>query len=226
MFSAVPFESQFGLYYIIICFILDRHDVATFDLSLNGRQALQGDPETCVSHFDIVSGDLIRIIITQEGAVQSSSLESQLPDTTSQSTGTPKVSSLECMGSGMDIDEDGENPIRSLETTSSITRTKELGTSTSEDNESHPSTSGIDPRQDEHYCQDTMDTEDDLPRSVKEPMLCRSATDCFIPQRLRVLYLENKPQTLDEAVCIVLHVLMLETGFHTEVYYLNNSIFQ
>ncbi|XP_033647670.1 F-box only protein 7-like [Asterias rubens] len=188
------------------------HDVATFELSLNGREALHGDPETPLSHFDIVSGDLIRIIRTHEGAVQSSGFSNNptsiLP---SRAEGAPKVSSPDPVR--MEVEEEDRrslNAQRELKETSETNRTTEMP-------KSQPSASWRTPGQGGHVMEEVRDEEDTLPRAVKEPMLCRSATDCLIPQRLKVLSLENRPKSLNEALCIVLHVLMLETGFHAEI---------
>ena len=181
-------------------------------MSLNGREALHGDPETPLSHFDIVSGDLIRIIRTHEGAVQSSGFSNNptsiLP---SRAEGAPKVSSPDPVR--MEVEEEDRrslNAQRELKETSETNRTTEMP-------KSQPSASWRTPGQGGHVMEEVRDEEDTPPRAVKEPMLCRSATDCLIPQRLKVLSLENRPKSLNEALCIVLHVLMLETGFHAEV---------
>ncbi len=82
------------------------HDAATFELSLNGREALDRDPETPLSHFGIVSGDLIRIIRTHEGAVQSSGSNNPISNPPSQAEDAGKVSSPDPVR--MEVDEEDQ----------------------------------------------------------------------------------------------------------------------
>ncbi|XP_038067099.1 F-box only protein 7-like [Patiria miniata] len=190
-------------------------DVGSFELSLNGQEALVSEPDSPLSHCGIVSGDLLRIIRTSEGAIGSRSTVDQAP--ASQCLGTGQTGSEPaCVGS-MEIDDGTQN-----QTSKGACRTpnnkSQLGTPAAPDlNSTRTMSATTDESQGPSGCQARMeDGNEDAPRSVREPMLCRSATDCLIPQRLRALYSGNRPRTLEEALCIVLHVLMVETGFQTE----------
>ncbi|XP_064605189.1 F-box only protein 7-like isoform X2 [Liolophura sinensis] len=48
---------------------------------------------------------------------------------------------------------------------------------------------------------------------LNEPMLCREATDTSVPNRLVEIFKNECSSSQPEALCAVLHVLMLETGF-------------
>ncbi|KAK3610910.1 hypothetical protein CHS0354_018816 [Potamilus streckersoni] len=50
---------------------------------------------------------------------------------------------------------------------------------------------------------------------LKEPMLCHDATDTTLPPLLIQTYHDAQPADRTEALCVVLHVLMLEVGYTT-----------
>ncbi|XP_022080220.1 F-box only protein 7-like [Acanthaster planci] len=188
------------------------HHAADFELSLNGREALA--PDSSLSHVGIVSGDLLRIIWTNEGAV-----EIRIPQ--DQASGSQTCGAVEtARGSKPDSVESAMEVSSSSQDRTHPDRARQTVPLVSHDRTSQPSapttTTGDAP--DLSGCRAAAKDEgEDMRRSVSEPMLCRSATDCVIPQRLRALYTENRPRTMNEALCIVLHVLMLETGFYAKV---------
>lgn len=101
-------------------------------------------------------------------------------------------------------------------TSSTNTIEKELGTSFVNSVESEqPGTSS----------EVTMDTEEDVvdmvvvKQCLSEPVLCREATNGCVPALLREVFDTAAPQDCTECLSVVLHVLMLETGFtiHPEV---------
>lgn len=49
---------------------------------------------------------------------------------------------------------------------------------------------------------------------LSEPTLCRESSDGRLPALLKELYNNTKPKNVAESLSIVLHVLMLETGFN------------
>lgn len=52
-------------------------------------------------------------------------------------------------------------------------------------------------------------------RCLQEPVLCRDASETSIPSLLREVHEEASPQYSGEALSVLLHVLMLETGYVT-----------
>ena len=52
-------------------------------------------------------------------------------------------------------------------------------------------------------------------RCLQEPVLCRDASETSVPSLLREAHEEASPQDSGEALSVLLHVLMLETGYVT-----------
>ena len=50
-------------------------------------------------------------------------------------------------------------------------------------------------------------------RCLQEPVLCRDASDTLVPSLLREVYQSANPEDSVEALSVLLHVLMLETGY-------------
>ena len=71
------------------------------------------------------------------------------------------------------------------------------------------------------FVSDTLSEEDDpeairdeeVNRYLREPMCVAEATATQVPQSLSRLYTSSAPSTPSEAVVIVIHQLMIETGF-------------
>ena len=52
-------------------------------------------------------------------------------------------------------------------------------------------------------------------RCLQEPVLCRDSSETNVPSLLQVVHSAASPHDTVEALCVVLHVLMLETGYVT-----------
>ena len=50
---------------------------------------------------------------------------------------------------------------------------------------------------------------------LREPVLCRDASETMVPSLLREVYESANPTDSMEALSVLLHVLMLETGYVT-----------
>ena len=59
--------------------------------------------------------------------------------------------------------------------------------------------------------------QDIVNKCLSEPILCSEAVDGSVPALLREMMSSMKPENGTEALCVVLHVLMLETGFIAKV---------
>ncbi len=159
---------------------------------MNGRDALPGTSESPLSEFDIVSGDLIRVLQTTQNN-QSTRQDKQSTNTKQATEQTASSAPKKtCQKSSLSSSESMSNCDKP---------------STSQQHEEVPSTS---PHPDETQRMDC--TENTLCR-LNEPMLCRESTDTAIPLRLRQLLNEWQVFNPCETLCIALHVLMLETGF-------------
>ncbi|XP_070557528.1 F-box only protein 7-like [Ptychodera flava] len=166
-------------------------EAGTFVVTLNGRDALTGDENTTLKDLDIVSGDLIRIAVKDEESLATSSQDLQKPP---EERHNLRAKSCE-------KDRKSE--------TGSVQMCKDE--SKSEGRNMQP-----DIHQSEAYLEQVvMETEMKLSEKIFEPMLCREATDTTVPFRLEKLFTDNNPINTNEALCIVLHVLMLESGFQS-----------
>lgn len=166
----------------------------TFELSLNGRDALEGSDDTPLSTFDIVSGDLIRVL-------------SQIPE--EQPPPPPRGGSSASTSHGSGIKPSSFNsPSTSSQHPTNTSSHNKPSTSRQQTppnlNQENPS------NKDENRL--VRDDNAAAPR-LSEPMLCREATDKTIPLRLRQLLNRWVPPNQCQTLCIALHVLMLETGF-------------
>jgi hypothetical protein len=61
--------------------------------------------------------------------------------------------------------------------------------------------------------EENASSDPEVNRYLSEPMLCRDSTREQVPQRLVMLYQDAGVQNVSDTVCVVLHLLMLETGF-------------
>lgn len=186
-----------------------------FQLSLNGRDCLQGD-DTELTQFGIVPGDLVHILSKnaddnvkshRNGALASQEVEvcqssfSGGDKTVKSSQNLGKEEHSVCSGnsSAMDVlcvhdDRNAEGVNEAAQSDSEVLETSvRLGQ----------------PR--------SMEELTEIKGYLNEPMLCREATDTAVPNRLVDIFKNECSSSQSEALCAVLHVLMLETGFSPNV---------
>ena len=163
---------------------------------MNGRDALQGSDETPLSQFDIVSGDLIRIL------TQNNQQEEQ-----ASKCDAKKVSEKS------NLQTQNHSRASPLSSSSYLDKMSSHGKpSTSQQNDNGERDMDCGPGQSKDS-EEAGAINEDVTARVSEPMLCRETTDKAIPLRLRQLLRKWQPTNECEILCIALHVLMLETGF-------------
>lgn len=167
-----------------------------FTLSLNGTEPLS-DTGQSLSSCGIVSGDLVCVILPQAVAVPSASPTPANP-AASHSSGARSSSSSSSSGCTV------PRPQQNQTTHSSTMHSNEPGTS------SKVAVLQTEPRQ------DTVPGEEEEAEAAPltwEPMLCDEAEEGKVPHSLDMLHHHAQSSSPFEAVMVVVHLLMVETGF-------------
>ncbi|KAJ8301635.1 hypothetical protein KUTeg_020622 [Tegillarca granosa] len=173
--------------------------------SLNKKDLLEGDNKL-LSEFGIINGDLIHVI----------NLDPE-PDETEQ-----QCQSSSQLSSQSSYSKSGQHGQRSTEDETFAESTSSPGTSnrlcrgeqniieyTSHDNEMSE-------------MQSSNNTGDEPPidfavvnKYLNEPMLCRDSTEMRVPAALEQLFANSGIRNSHDALCVLLHVMMLEAGYQT-----------
>eukprot|EP00057_Strongylocentrotus_purpuratus_P029829 XP_779952.2 PREDICTED: F-box only protein 7 [Strongylocentrotus purpuratus] len=183
-----------------------RLEPGSFELSLNGRDPINGSPDDLLETFGIVSGDLIKVLVQSE------------PDPTSNQNGA-----MSSNGTGANPRGGRPRPYAringSLVTTGECTpserRPEPRGAVSEEEkgNHANPEDEMSTEEKEAREQLAKLESEAEMGEKISEPMLCRDAEGDKIPLRLKELCEEIQPENSGDALCLVLHVLMVETGF-------------
>ncbi|PIK53583.1 putative F-box only protein 7 [Apostichopus japonicus] len=179
--------------------------VESFDLSLNGRDIIPLEDINNVSDLGLVSGDLLKVITNQTDATDSNSdanLDVSLSDSSRvqrrEAVQENEAAALTDSGtSGSTLVSLNQTSHGSLASTEMICDTSGNVSVNDEDGNAEGGSS---------HEADSLRT---------EPMVVRDCFEDKLPHRLRQVWDSNKPQGVTEALSLVLHVMMLETGFLT-----------
>uniref|UniRef100_A0A8C2U5P5 F-box protein 7 n=1 Tax=Coturnix japonica TaxID=93934 RepID=A0A8C2U5P5_COTJA len=168
-----------------------------FSITLNGKDALTEDEKTLVS-YGIVPGDLLCLLLEETDAKSSlpppsSSNPPSLQNGHEISTLTPKSQA------------DSPKEERQNEESDNQKSQAEAQKSDSRAGSSLEFPSGLVPGD--------VDLEEGTGSYPSEPMLCSEATDGEIPHSLEVLYLSAECTSATDALIVLLHLLMMETGY-------------
>ena len=155
----------------------------TFDVSLNGKDPLHGE-ETVMNEFGVVAGDLLYVLLAAAEDVVSPSGGQSIEQTSAESSG--QESPMEPRDEEMD---GAQNRARQQQPSTSYAKSEQAECSkTSQEHETPYSL---------------------LHSNRPRVLLCREG----IPDVLKALYAAAEVSTMHEALCIVIHQLMMEAGF-------------
>lgn len=163
-----------------------------FAVTLNGRDTLAEDEETLAS-YGIVSGDLICLIL-EEAAVESpvapasDSAHSYFQSDPNQPSLAPSHSQSSRRG-----EEELQDPGPAVQRADS--------------------TPGSSLDFDSGLIQEDVDMEEGTGSYPTEPMLCSEAVDGQVPHSLETLYHAAECSSANDALIVLVHLLMLESGY-------------
>ncbi|XP_019466985.1 F-box only protein 7, partial [Meleagris gallopavo] len=168
-----------------------------FSITLNGKDALTEDEKTLAS-YGIVPGDLICLLLEETVAKSSlpppsSSSPPSLQNGRETSTLTPKSQA------------DSPKEERQNEQCDNQKAQVEAQKSDSRAGSSLEFPSGLVP--------EDVDLDEGAGSYPSEPMLCSEAADGEIPHSLEVLYLSAECTSATDALIVLVHLLMMETGY-------------
>ncbi|XP_065599138.1 F-box only protein 7 [Cyrtonyx montezumae] len=162
-----------------------------FSITLNGKDALTEDEKT-VASYGIVPGDLICLLLEDTNAKSSLSPPS-LQNGRETSTLTPRSQADSAKDERQN--EKPDNQKAQVETQKSDNRA----------GSSLEFPTGLVP--------EDVDLKEGTGSYPSEPMLCSEAADSEIPHSLEVLYLSAECTSATDALIVVVHLLMMETGY-------------
>ncbi|XP_072174133.1 F-box only protein 7-like [Diadema setosum] len=196
-------------------------ELGQFALSLNGRDPIKGDPEELLTSFDIVSGDLVKVLVPESyvapGHLQqngcSSSSSSSRPGSTAAASSRPDTTINGSIRAPWEDERQAEE--RQVPGPNDHHVSDSPGGSNSAEN-AQEAEGEVEMDEEERALRERLAQLDEAAQEgekISEPMLCRDAEDGKIPLRLKQLCAMAQPENKSDALCIALHVLMLETGF-------------
>ncbi|MEE6477852.1 hypothetical protein FKM82_011654 [Ascaphus truei] len=163
---------------------------AAFSITLNGKDALISDQETLES-YGIIPGDLIVVL-----------LPDSLPSAASLQPAPPQVQHRQEATIALEVP--GQSSSRSSER---LNVCPEI--------QSRCMAGVISPAAEQHSGVPTgeVEMEEGAAYSPWEPMLCSEAVDMKIPHSLETLFHAADCRSTTDALMVVVHMLMLETGY-------------
>ncbi|KAJ6658954.1 hypothetical protein lerEdw1_019591 [Lerista edwardsae] len=165
-----------------------------FAITLNNKDFLTGDEETLAS-FGIVSGDLICLVLEDANAAPTLPSASSLPSL--QSNHEPSTSAI-C-----------HSPVRSPDSKRRNGHTGDPNVQS--DIQMDDNTAGS--SQDSASETVDLDLQEGAGSYPLEPMLCCEATDGQVPHSLQTLYHSAECTSANDALIVLIHLLMMETGY-------------
>ncbi|XP_008578864.1 PREDICTED: F-box only protein 7 isoform X1 [Galeopterus variegatus] len=167
-----------------------------FAITLNNKDALTGDEETLAS-YGIVSGDLICLI-----------LEDTIPAPNLPSSTDSEHSSLQS----------NEQPSLAASSNQAHTPDEQLsdslqGQAAQTDVWNDDSMSGPNHGFEAKSIQDVVDMEEGTGFYLSEPMLCSESVEGQVPHSLETLYQSSDCSNANDALIVLIHLLMLESGY-------------
>ncbi|XP_054751097.2 F-box only protein 7-like [Lytechinus pictus] len=171
-----------------------RLEPGSFELSLNGSDPINGSPDDLLKTFGIVSGDLIKVLRPNE-----------LDPSLRQNRENTRV--------GPRLDTRINGSLASARECTTSDRRPEPECEESQDNFANQENDMSTEEKEAREQLARLEREAEMGEKISEPMLCRDAEGDKIPLRLKQLCEEIQPKSSGDALCLVLHVLMVETGF-------------
>ncbi|XP_077195786.1 F-box only protein 7 isoform X2 [Paroedura picta] len=157
-----------------------------FAITLNNKDSLSGDEESLAS-FGIVSGDLICLRLEDANAIPT------LPP-------SPSSSSVICLNQPSSTENERHNG-------------HVEDHQVQEDDQMDDNTAGSS----QEFASEVVSAVPDLQESEGsyplEPMLCSEATDGQVPHSLETLFHSAECASADDALIVLIHLLMMETGY-------------
>nr|XP_033806911.1 F-box only protein 7 [Geotrypetes seraphini]XP_033806913.1 F-box only protein 7 [Geotrypetes seraphini]XP_033806914.1 F-box only protein 7 [Geotrypetes seraphini] len=172
----------------------------SFTITLNGKDPLSGEQETLVS-YGIVSGDLICLLLPESATAH---LSPQRYSPLSRAPQSNQAAHSVITVRSQARTETEESPGESLQNCNTMAGIEDNFTSGG---------SGVPGESNFRVLPADMDTEDVPSPCPLEPMLCSEATDGHVPHSLEKLYHAAECTNSSDALIVVVHLLMLETGY-------------
>ncbi len=176
-------------------------------MSLNGRDGLAGDGSTCLKELGIVSGDLIIVLPnnpvaeTNNGANQAAAQRKAAHNACNEMEAKP-----------MDTSEPKQNSPSAKPTTSVDYDGALCAAGPSSSSAAGAADTMMQLEEDGECIQDA-----EVNKYLCEPLSVRESTADTVPQTLDRHYRDNPIHNVHDAAVILLHVLMLETGYDISV---------
>ncbi|KAL6036471.1 hypothetical protein STEG23_034182, partial [Scotinomys teguina] len=167
-----------------------------FAITLNNKDALIGDEETLAS-YGIVSGDLICLVL--EDDMQAPNLPSSTDSEHSSLQNNDQASLAASSHQASIPDEQWSDSSQ--------------GQATQSDAWNDDSMEGPSQIVEAESIQDTMSVEEDSGFHPQEPMLCSETEDGQVPHSLETLYQSASCSSINDALIVLVHLLMLESGY-------------
>uniref|UniRef100_A0A8D0H9L0 F-box only protein 7 n=1 Tax=Sphenodon punctatus TaxID=8508 RepID=A0A8D0H9L0_SPHPU len=165
-----------------------------FAITLNNKDALTEDQETLAS-YGIVSGDLICLVLKDANAAPN------LPPSSSPPRTNLEPSTLTaCHSQPSNPDKERQNGL-----SEDWKAQTELQKSDHTEGSSQVFASGVVP--------DDYELQESTGSYPSEPMLCSEAVDGQVPHSLERLYHSAECTSANDALIVVVHLLMMETGY-------------
>lgn len=167
-----------------------------FAITLNNKDALTGDEETLTS-YGIVSGDLICLV-----------LEDAIPAPNLPSSTDSEHSSLQDNGQPSLATSSSQSSIQNQQPSDSV-----QGHPAQSDAWNDDTMAGTSQNFETESFQDMIDMEEGTGFCPSEPMLCSESMDGQVPHSLEVLYQSADSPNSNDALIVLIHLLMLESGY-------------
>ncbi|XP_053113363.1 F-box only protein 7 [Hemicordylus capensis] len=167
-----------------------------FAVTLNNKEFLTGDQEALAS-FGIVSGDLICLVLEDPNAVPILLPSSSLP--LLQNNHEPSTSAI-CLGQPRSQDNKSHN---GQPEDHQVQGDVQMGDNTAGSSQEFVS----------ETVSDDLDLQEVVGSYPLEPMLCCETTDGQVPHSLQTLYHSAECTSANDALIVLIHLLMMETGY-------------
>ncbi|XP_067415490.1 F-box only protein 7 isoform X2 [Emydura macquarii macquarii] len=170
-----------------------------FAITLNNKDALTGDHETLAS-YGIVSGDMICLLLdeTNAAAILPPPLSSPPPPPL-QNNHEPSTLTTSPSQASSPEKKEQNGPCEDHKAQTDAQKSDEMAESSLE------FASGLVP--------DDVDLEEGTGSYPSEPMLCSEAVDGEVPHSLETLYHSAECISANDALIVLVHLLMMETGY-------------
>lgn len=162
----------------------------SYQLSLNGKDPIKEDDNCTLRDLGLVSGDLIHILLGSESADVTGDVPNNLNPTRSSCTPGNSVDAVH-------TDESPSKPDKVCDLKRTLQNNATMATATAAE-----------------HVKSQAESEALVNRYVNEPVFVRDMTKDRVPQKLTSLFSSVTVETAYDALFIIIHRYMLESGFY------------